>query len=101
MDRHHTLSGAMVCRLMRKHKVTISGLAAKHNITQKRVREVRAKGVTGFLALEWCYLISGIWPDSQQHAQPCASLRAGLIEIHCHPCSDSRQPRKSPPPCPA
>ena len=63
MDKHHTLSGAMVCRLMRKHRVTIAGLAAKHRITQKRVREVRAKGVSGFSALEWVFLISGAWPD--------------------------------------
>ena len=63
MDRHGILSGAMVCRMMRKHRVTIAGLAAKHNITQKRVREVRARGVSGFLALEWVFLISGAWPD--------------------------------------
>ena len=63
MDKHHTLSGAMVCRLMRTHRVTIAGLAAKHRITQKRVREVRAKGVSGFSALEWVFLISGAWPD--------------------------------------
>ena len=59
----YTLSGALVRRLMRKHRVTIAALAAKHNLTQKRVREVRAQGVTGFLALEWSFLISGVWPD--------------------------------------
>ena len=63
MDRHGILSGAMVRRLMRKHRVTIANLAAKHNITQKRVREVREKGVSGFLALEWVFLITGAWPD--------------------------------------
>lgn len=63
MDRHDILSGPMVCRLMRKHRVTIAGLAANHQITQKRVREVRAKGVSGFLALEWVFLITGAWPD--------------------------------------
>lgn len=66
MDKHQILSGSMVRRLMRKHRVTIAGLAAKHQITQKRVREVREKGVAGFLAIEWCYLISGQWPDGVQ-----------------------------------
>lgn len=63
MDHHQTLSGAMVCRLMRKHRVTIAGLAARHQITQKRVRWVRAHGISGFGAAEWCYLITGVWPD--------------------------------------
>lgn len=63
MDRHQSLSGSMVCRLMRQHKVSIASLAATHNITQKRVREVRTKGVSGFLALEWCFLITGEWPS--------------------------------------
>ena len=65
MDRHGILSGSMVCRLMRKHRVTISDLASKHQITQKRVREVRAKGVSGFLACEWVFLITGQWPDQR------------------------------------
>lgn len=70
MDQHNILSGAMVCRLMRKYRVTIAGLAAKHNITQKRIREVRAKGVSGFLAKEWVFLISGMWPDQQAPSNP-------------------------------
>lgn len=56
------LSGPMVCTMMRKHKVTIAALAAKFNLTQKRVREVRAQGVTGFLAKEWTFMITGQWP---------------------------------------
>ena len=71
MDRHGILSGAMVRRLMRKHRVTIAGLATKHKITQKRVREVREKGVSGFLALEWVFLITGAWPD-----QPAVAANA-------------------------
>lgn len=63
MDRHNILSGAMVCRLMRKHGVTIAGLATKFQLTKKRVREVRAKGVSGFLASEWVFMICGTWPD--------------------------------------
>jgi hypothetical protein len=65
MDQHKTMSGSMVCRLMRKHRVTISDLASKHQITQKRVREVRAKGVSGFLACECVFLITGQWPDQR------------------------------------
>ena len=44
------LSGTMVCALMRKHQVTIAGLTTKFGLTKKRVREVRATGVSGFLA---------------------------------------------------
>lgn len=57
------LSGALVRRLMRQHRVTISGLAEKYTLTKKRVREVRKNGVDGFLADEWCFLITGKWPE--------------------------------------
>lgn len=70
MDRHHTLSGAMVRRLMRQHRVTIAGLSIKYQITRKRVREVRATGVTGLLADEWCYLITGSWPSEPSPSTP-------------------------------
>ena len=63
MDHHLQLSGAMVRRLMRQHRVTIAHLARTHNLTMKRVREVRAAGVSGFLAKEWCWLITGKWPE--------------------------------------
>lgn len=59
-----SLSAAEIRRLMRQHGQTIRGIAAKHGLTQKRVREVRAGGVTGFLAQEWRFLITGEWPDS-------------------------------------
>lgn len=57
------LSGKMIVRLMRKHKKSIRGIAKEYSITMKRVREVRANGVEGFLAQEWIYLITGKWPD--------------------------------------
>lgn len=41
------LSGASIIRLMRVNKKTISGLSASMNITQVRVRQVRAQGVCG------------------------------------------------------
>ena len=36
------LPGFAIRQLMRKHRVTIRGLAKKHGLTMKRVREVRA-----------------------------------------------------------
>lgn len=41
------LSAEYIRHPMRKHHKTIKGLAATMNITQKRVRQVRANGVTG------------------------------------------------------
>lgn len=60
----YILSGPMVRHLMRKHGVTIRGLAQKFNITMTRVREVRANGVRGFAASEWHFLIAGCWLDN-------------------------------------
>ncbi len=69
----YRLPGAMVRRLMRKHGVTIRALATTHNITMKRVREVRANGARGFLANEWHRLITGQWLDqaNEQGAPRC------------------------------
>lgn len=60
---NYKLPGAMVRRLMRNRGVTIRALASQHGLTLKRVREVRADGVQGFLANEWHYLITGQWLD--------------------------------------
>lgn len=60
--QEYRLPGAMVRRLMRRHRVTIKAIAERFNITQKRVREVRSNGVVGFLAREWTYMITGEWP---------------------------------------
>lgn len=59
------LTGAEVRRLMRKNGLTIKGIAQRVGITQKRVREVRANGVTDFLADEWHYYLTGSWLTSQ------------------------------------
>lgn len=59
----YKLPGAMVCRLMRKHGVTIRSVAEKYSLTMKRVREVRAHGVRGFAASEWHFMITGVWLD--------------------------------------
>jgi hypothetical protein len=57
------LPDAAVRHLMRKHGVTIRVLAQRFDLTMKRVREVRAKGVSGFAASEWHYMITGAWLD--------------------------------------
>jgi hypothetical protein len=41
------LSGSTIVRLMRQRRVTIRALAARMNITIKRVRAVRSEGVRG------------------------------------------------------
>lgn len=54
------LSGTGIQRLMRKHRVTIRGLAAKMRITQKRVRQVRKEGVQGIvMTTDWLEAITG------------------------------------------
>ncbi len=60
------LSGMAIRRLMRRHKKTIRGLAQAHQLSMKRVREVRAHGVCGFSALEWVWIITGKWPDRHE-----------------------------------
>ena len=59
----YKIPGAMIRRLMRKRGITIKAFAQTHNITMKRVREVRESGVQGFLANEWHFLITGAWLD--------------------------------------
>lgn len=59
----YRLPGAMVCRLMRRHHVTIRALAQRFGLTMKRVREVRSVGANGFAANEWHYMITGEWLD--------------------------------------
>jgi hypothetical protein len=56
------LSGREVTSLMRRHKKTIRCIAKSHQITLKRIREVRTKGVEGFSAEEWSWIITGQWP---------------------------------------
>jgi hypothetical protein len=58
------LSGNSIVDLMRKHKKTIRQIAERNSITMKRVREVREKGVEVFIAENWLFIITGMWPDS-------------------------------------
>jgi len=54
------ITGTTITRLMRANHKTISGLAASMNITQVRVRQVRAQGVRGdhFVA-DWMQALTG------------------------------------------
>lgn len=49
MVHENSLTGAQIKALMRTHSVTIRQLARSMRITLKRVREVRAKGISGKL----------------------------------------------------
>lgn len=54
------LTSSDICSMMRKHKKTISGIAKEWNITQKRVRFVRAHGVTGlYFVMDWTQFTTG------------------------------------------
>jgi len=58
---YYQISGEEIRRLMRKNKKTIKGLAHQMNVTQKRVRQVRASGVRGeqFVA-DWVAALSAV-----------------------------------------
>ena len=54
------LSGPEARALMRHCRRTIRDTAKRANITMKRVRQVRAEGVTGYLMVcDWIEIISG------------------------------------------
>ena len=54
------LSGATIRRLMRQNHQTISGVAARFNLSQSRVRYVRANGVKGAAFVrDWLQIATG------------------------------------------
>lgn len=54
------LTATSVIKLMRKHGMTIGGLASAMNIPQSRVRQVRAYGVQGTAFVQdWMQAITG------------------------------------------
>jgi hypothetical protein len=63
IDADYSLSGPTICRLMRRHKVTIDILAKRYQLSKSRIRQVRREGVRGFLGSEWHYMITGRWLD--------------------------------------
>jgi hypothetical protein len=58
-DRAFDFSGKEICRLMRKHKVTIKMLSRRMKITMWRIRLVRSAGVCGHCACEFYEAITG------------------------------------------
>jgi hypothetical protein len=59
------LTGEELTRLMRKHKVTIRGLAATMQITMRRVSRARELGVKGPAVRDWLEHITGHDPGPQ------------------------------------
>lgn len=56
-----TITGNEIIASMTLHQITINRLATRMNITQKRVREVRSKGVTGeCFCKDWQEAIAGL-----------------------------------------
>lgn len=56
----HKLNGKEIIALMRKHKITIEGLAFRLGTTKKRVREIRKVGLYGGLVVrDWLQAITG------------------------------------------
>lgn len=59
----YALSGIMLKKLMRSHKVTIADLKAQTGITMKRIREVIRSGLTDRNdARDWVQAIAGTDP---------------------------------------
>lgn len=52
-------TGREIATLMRKHRVTIRELSAKTDITQKRIRQIRATEIAGHAACDWYEAITG------------------------------------------
>ncbi|MNE75675.1 hypothetical protein D3C80_1718570 [compost metagenome] len=48
---------------MRRHRLTIREMGKANQITQKRIRQVRTEGLSGFRASEWHFMITGQWLD--------------------------------------
>lgn len=58
-DRSFRYTGRELRSLMRRHHVTISGLAVRLGISQSRIRRRLAAGVCGYVALDWHEAITG------------------------------------------
>lgn len=84
------LTGPTIVRMMRKHRCTIRGLAASMRITQKRVRQVRAKGMHGWAGV-WDWLET-ITQEPWTEADVCGPRAAAYVaSLYCD------RPRRIPP----
>ncbi len=52
-DQGYLYSGKRIVRDMRRHRITIRQLALRMDLSQVRVRQVRAEGVTGVATRDW------------------------------------------------
>jgi hypothetical protein len=59
------MTGKELITMMRRHNVTISELARRIQITQKRVRMRRETGLNPETARDWIQAITGIDPGPQ------------------------------------
>lgn len=81
--KSRALPGSAIRQLMRKHRITIRGLAKTHGLTMKRVREVRVEGAKpGFASNEWHWLITGKW--FEELSVPAAKALAGSMTSPSH-----------------
>ena len=63
------LSGPDLCRLMRRHRVTIRTLAQGMDIPMTRIRSRRLHGIQDWLILrDWVEAITGVDPGAVPHA---------------------------------
>ncbi len=63
MTQGYLYSGKRIVRDMRRNRMTIRELALRMAITQVRVRQVRAEGVTGVATRDWFEAIRGLGRD--------------------------------------
>lgn len=75
-----SMTGPEVVRVMRANRITIRAAAQAFNVTLKRVREVRAHGVSGALYV-W------EWSDWLPRVAGRASWLDG-VEGECYACLD-------------
>jgi hypothetical protein len=63
MSETYLYSGKRIVRDMRRHRMTIRQLALRMDVTQVRVRQVRAEGVTGVATRDWFEAIRRLGHD--------------------------------------
>jgi hypothetical protein len=67
-----SMTGGEVCSLMRKHKATIRGVAARMDVTMHRVRYVRARGLSDPLYVRsWVEAITQTGIYAPKAVAPC------------------------------
>ncbi|MFN5906667.1 MAG: hypothetical protein ACK5A3_11495 [Planctomyces sp.] len=74
-----TLTGAELCRWMRRFRTTIRDLAQRMGITQRRIRECRRAGLGNPHAVrDWLEAITGHDPGTAAGSCVCAALGTAI-----------------------